>query len=71
MAELKSKRFQSERFIYDISNYLGSLDNKLMCHIKVFCKGAMQVDLWFTKEDREKLKETLNYEMLSEEIKES
>ena len=43
-------RYESERFKFDVENYL-SYDKRPMKHIRVYCEGAMQVDLWLTEDD--------------------
>jgi len=53
------KRIRSKRFKFDYEYYEANLVRSTMLHIKIFCEGAMQVDLWLDEEDQQKLKEVL------------
>lgn len=47
-------RFETERFKFDVINYVGALNNK-MKYIRIFCKGAMQTQIWLDEKDVEML----------------
>lgn len=53
-------RFSSKRFKFDAWPYIGD-DQIPMRHIKVYCEGAMQVDLWLDPEDVGALKKALDF----------
>lgn len=44
-------RYESERFKFDVENYLAAGSMYKMKHIRIYCEGAMQVDLWLTEDD--------------------
>jgi len=55
------QRKSSESFDFDFEYYTSNgIKLQRMLHIKIFPKGAMQVDLWLDEQDQEELKEILN-----------
>lgn len=57
------QRFESHRFKFDASKYEGGLNREPMTHIRIYAKGAMQVDLWLTMDDLLSLYDAVMYGM--------
>jgi len=53
------RRLESKRFKFDVENYLGH-DRKPMKHVRVYCRGAMQTDLWLDHLDVQALQDALD-----------
>jgi hypothetical protein len=52
-------RYESKRFKFDVENYLAATTNRPMKHIRVYCEGAMQLDLWLDEDDISALNEAV------------
>lgn len=60
------QRFVSKRFKFDVENYYGSLPgHEPMKRIKIYCEGAMQVDLWLDESDVNALQLAIDYSNIS------
>lgn len=53
-------RKESKRFKFDYEYYIADGTGESMLHVKIFCEGAMQTDLWLDELDQKKLKEVLD-----------
>ena len=52
-------RISSKRFKFDYEYYNATLVTTRMLHIKIYCEGAMQTDLWLDEDDQNALKEVM------------